>query len=573
MYFRRALAPGLLASLGLLTSAAGASAQAALTRVSVDSYGAEADGDSAWNRPAFSSDGRFVAFASYATNLVYGDYNGVADVFVFDRASSVTVRVSIDSAGVEGNGDSYSASISGDGRFVAFTSWANNLVATDTFAFSDVFVHDRDPDVNGIFDEGNGITLRVSVRTNGTQANGNSGNPSISRDGTLVAFDSVASNLVAGDRNGVKDVFVHDWVVAQTTRVSLNSSGGEANDQSFSPAISPDGQVVAFVSSANDLVLADKNGVDDVFVHERATGLTEKASVDSAGNAANNWSAGASLSDDGSIVAFYSWADNLVASDKNGSGDVFVHDRATGVTERVSVDSSGTAANGYSLLPSLSSDGSVVAFESGADNLVAHDVNGFDDVFVHDRTTGATTIASMNGLGAIGDGYSAGPALTSDGRFVAFASYATNLITTDTNLQGDVYVLDRSVNQDASWNNYGAGYPGTLGIPSLTASADPVFGTTINVDVGNSLGLATPGLLFAGLSPASIPTSAGGTLLVNFVLMVPLVVSAGGESLPATIPYDPAFYGVQVCLQVLEADSGAAHKLSFTPGLALIFGR
>jgi len=331
--------------------------------------------------------------------------------------------------------------------------------------------------------------------------------------------------------------------------------------------------VVGFVSSATDLVTGDMNGVDDVFVHDLTTGVTERVSVDSMGNAANDWSAGPSLSNDGQIVAFYSWANNLIATDKNGMGDVFVHDRMSGTTERVSVDSAGKGGNGYSLLPALSSDGSVVAFESGADNFVANDSNGFDDVFVRDRNAGTTAVASMSALGAIGDGYSANPAITADGRFVAFASYAGDLIPGDTNGQGDVYALDRSVNQDASWNNYGAGFPGTLGIPSLTASADPDFGTTIQVDVGNSLGAATPGLLFAGLSQASIPTSAGGTLLVNFVLMVPLDVPARGESLSASIPSDPSLVGVHVDLQVLELEAGAAQKISFTPGLELTFGR
>jgi Tol biopolymer transport system component len=331
--------------------------------------------------------------------------------------------------------------------------------------------------------------------------------------------------------------------------------------------------VVGFVSSATNLVASDQNGVDDIFVHDLTTGGTERVSVDSMGNAADDWSAGPSLSNDGQIVAFYSWANNLIAVDKNGTGDVFVHDRMSGVTERVSVDSAGKAGNGYSLLPALSSDGSVVAFESGAGNFVANDTNGFDDVFVRDRNAGTTSVASMSALGVIGDGYSASPAITADGRFVAFASYADDLIAGDANAQGDVFVLDRSVNQDASWNNYGAGFPGTLGIPTLTASADPVFGTTIQIDVGNSLGGATPGLLFAGLSQASIPTSAGGTLLVDFFLMVPLVVPAGGESLAASIPSDPSLVGVHVDLQVLEIDAGAAQKISFTPGLELTFGR
>jgi hypothetical protein len=564
--------PGLVL-LSILGASARASAQQPITRMSVDSSGAEANGDSAASRVSVSGDGRYVAFASSASDLVAGDGNNKMDVFVHDVTTGATVRVSVDSSGVEGNNDSFSPAISGTGRFVAFTSLAKNLVTGDTNGFADVFLHDRDPDGNGIFDEGNGTTIRVSIRTSGLQGNGASGNPSISDNGEFIAFDSAASNLVASDTNLVKDVFVRDWVFSTTTRVSVDSTGLQANDQSVSPSISRDGNVVGFTSSATNLVANDTNFQDDVFVRDRYAGVTEIVSVDSAGNAADNWSAGASVSNDGQFVAFYSWADNLVAGDGNFQGDVFLRDRAAGTTERVSIDSAGNEADGYSLVPAVSPDGSVVAFESGADNLVANDTNGFDDVFVRDRLAGTTAVVSMNCLGAIGDGYSASPSITSDARFVAFASYASNLIPNDTNATGDAFLFDRSLNQDASWFNYGAGYPGTLGVPGLTASAAPVFGTTINVDLDNSLGANTPGLLFAGVSQAQILTSAGGALLVNPILIMPVVVLAGGDSFPASIPSDWSLCGVQVDLQVLELDAGAPKGISFTPGLDLVFGR
>jgi Tol biopolymer transport system component len=564
---------GAFTSFALLLTASAAAAQEALTRMSVDSAGAQADGDSAWSRPAVSGDGRYVAFASDADDLVAGDTNGVADVFVHEVATGVTVRVSVDSAGVQGNRDSFSPSLSESGRFVAFTSLANNLIASDTHGLADVFVHDRDPDGNGIFDEGNGVTFRVSIRGAGLEANGASGNPSISANGLLVAFDSSATNLVASDSNNVKDVFLRDWLNQKTTRMSVDSLGVQGNDQSFSPSISRDGGAVGFTSSATNLVAGDGNFQDDVFVRVLAAGTTEIVSVGPLGNPGDNWSAGASLSNDGQFVAFYSWADDLVGGDLNNQGDVFLRDRALGTTERVSVDSAGAEADGYSLLPAVSADGMVVAFESGAGNLVANDGNGLDDVFVRDRAAGTTAAASMNCLGAIGDAYSASPSIASDGRFTAFASYAANFLVSDTNGQGDVFLFDRTVDQNAFWFNYGAGFNGTLGIPNLTASANPVFGATIDVDVDNSLGAATPALLFAGLGRTSIPTSAGGTLLVDFVLMVPIVVAAGGDALSATIPYDLSLCGVAVDLQVLEADAGAAYGISFTPGLELDFGR
>jgi WD40 repeat protein len=559
--------------LALTLSASLAAAQEALTRMSVDSSGAESNGDSASSRPSVSGDGRFVAFASFADNLVAGDTNKAEDVFVHELATGITVRVSVDSSGIQGNRDSFSPSISATGRFVAFTSLANNLIASDTRGFADVFVHDRDPDGNGIYDEGNGITFRASIRTGGLEANGPSGNPSISDNGQFVAFDSSATNLVTADTNAVKDVFVRDWLTPKTTRVSVDSGGLQANDQSFSPSISRDGNVVGFTSSATNLVASDMNFQDDIFCRDLYAGATDLVSVDSFGGQGDNGSAGASLSNDGQFVAFYSFADNLVAGDGNSQGDVFLHDRAIGTTERVSVDSSGNESNGYSLLPSISADGLTVAFQSDASNLAQNDGNGLVDVFVRDRAYGTTAVASMNCVGQIGDGYSASPSITIDGRLTAFGSYATQLIVNDTNGQGDVYLFDRTVNQNAFWFNYGVGYSGTLGIPNLTASANPVFGTTFDVDVDNSLGAATPALLLAGLNQASIPTSAGGTLLVDILLIAPIVVAAGGDALSASIPQDPALCGVSLDLQVLEADAGAPHGISFTPGLDLVFGR
>ena len=570
---RRSLRVGGIVLLALVAASAAAPAQQPITRMSVDSSGAESDDDSAWSPPAISGDGRYVAFASYATNLVAGDTNGETDVFVKEVATGVLVRVSVDSSGVQGNRNSYSPAISSTGRFVAFTSLASNLVAGDTNGDTDVFVHDRDPDGNGIFDEGNGITFRVSIRTSGLEANSASGHPSISDDGSQVAFDSGASNLVVGDTNRVTDVFVRDWVVSQTTRVSVDSSGVQGDGESAAPSISRNGNVVGFHSFATNLVAHDVNNQYDVFVRDRSAGATEIVSVDSSGIAADKWSFGASLSDDGQFVAFYSWSDNLVAGDTNSTGDVFLRDRAARTTERVSVDSAGNEADGPSFSPAVSPDGTVVAYESGADNLVANDGNGLDDLFVRDRSAGTTSVVSMSCLGEFGDGFSTLTAITSDNRFVAFASYADNLIANDTNGFGDVLLLDRSVNQDASRFNYGGGYPGTLGVPTLLASADPVFGTTLDIDVGNSLGANTPALLLAGFGQASIPTSAGGTLLVDFVLMTPIVVLSGGDALSATIPSDFSLCGVQVDLQVLEIDAGAAHGISFTQGLDLVLGR
>ena len=258
-----------------------------------------------------------------------------------DRNTGATERVSLDSTGTQGNSDSLSPSISADGRYVAFYSFASNLVTGDSNGASDIFVHDRNT----------GDTERVSVDSGGTQGNSGSYGPSISSDGRYVAFHSFASNLVAGDSNGVVDIFVHDRNTGDTERVSLDSSGTQGNSGSANPSISSDGRYVAFYSFASNLVAGDTNGAYDIFVHDRNTGDTERVSVDSSGTQGNSDSANASISSDGRYVAFFSGASNLVTGDSNGFSDIFVHDRNSGDTERVSVDSSGTQGNSDSLHP------------------------------------------------------------------------------------------------------------------------------------------------------------------------------------------------------------------------------
>ena len=398
-----------------------------ITRVSVASDGTEAD-SSSYN-PSISSDGRYVAFHSSATNLVAGDTNGYEDIFVHDTQTGTTTRVSVASNGTEGDSPSYNPSISSDGRYVAFESWARNLVAGDTSWEDDIFIHDTQT----------GTTTRVSVASNGTEADSSSYNPSISSDGRYVAFESDATNLVAGDTNGYDDIFVHDTQTGTTTRVSVASDGTEANDYSSEPSISSDGRYVAFSSDATNLVAGDTNQRDDIFIHDTQTGTTTRVSVASDGTEGDGVSWTSSISSDGRYVAFDSRAKNLVAGDTNWKDDIFVHDTQTGTTTRVSVASDGTEADGNSYNPSISSDGRYVAFISYATNLVAGDTNGDWDVFVHDTQTGTTTRVSVASDGTEGNGTSYALSISSDGRYVAFSSDATNLVAGDTNVMDDVF--------------------------------------------------------------------------------------------------------------------------------------
>jgi Tol biopolymer transport system component len=284
-------------------------------------------------------------------------------------------------------------------------------------------------------------TERISVDSAGMPSNGVSGHPSISADGRFVAFESQATNLVAGDTNAVKDVFVHDRVTGTTERVSVDSNGAQANGLSARPSITPDGRFVAFESEATNLVAGDMNSYQDIFIHDRVTGETSRVSVAFDGGDPDSASVRATLSADGRYVAFESQAMNLVPNDTFDQSDVFVRDRLNGSTERVSVDSSGAQAFHDSWSASISADGRYVAFESAADNLVPNDTNHTNDVFVHDRATGQTTRVSLNDAGAEANSESGAPAISADGRWVAFYSYASNLAPNG-GLGANVFVRD-----------------------------------------------------------------------------------------------------------------------------------
>ncbi|HKU52850.1 MAG TPA: hypothetical protein VJQ25_10315, partial [Nitrospira sp.] len=369
--------------------------------------------------PDISTDGRYIAFSSWATNLVSGDTIDKRDVFVFDRQTGRTDRVSVHSSGAQAQADSVYPSISDDGRFVAFKSPATNLVDNDTNAKWDIFVRDRQ----------SGQTIRVSVDSNGVQGNQDSHEPAISANGRFVAFQSDADNLVIQDHNNVSDVFVHDQQTGLTERISVEFNGLEANGGSYKPTLSANGQYGAFTSRASNLVSGDANGWGDIFVYDRQNGLTERISIDSNGSEANGDSWTPVISADGRFVAFDSDASNLVSGDTNNTADVFVHDRQTGLTFRASVNSNGEQSNGVSSQAAISGDGRFVAFSSSAGDLVAEDTNEKTDVFIHDNQTGLTELASVGSNGAISNGYSYDPSLSGDGTYIAFDSIATNLVS------------------------------------------------------------------------------------------------------------------------------------------------
>lgn len=532
-------------------------------RVSVSSTGVE--GDDLSQTPTISADGRFVAFTSYAWNFVPG--NSVRpDVFVHDRLTGSIERVSVDSSGADANGGSYGSSLSADGRFVVFTSNATNLVPNDTNGRYDVFIRDRLL----------GTTERVSVDSNGGEADGHSYisafGSSVSSDGNIVVFESDATNLVAGDGNLLSDVFVRDRSAGTTRRISARLSAGDSDGYSGQAACSADGQVFVFISSATNLVGNDSNGYQDAFLYDASTDSIELISADPGGGAANQESYYPSISGDGQVVAYTSYATNLVAGDTNGFLDGFVWYRATGLTALVSVDVNGGPANNHSYAGSLSDDGAYVAFESDASDLVPVDASS-KDVFIRDLIAGVTTIVSVDNAGNPANGQSYNwPRISAAGDIVVFQSDASNLISGDTNGVSDIFLRDLSCDVDATWSNFGAGFPGQNGVPALTAQNDPILGTTFVIDIGSSAANWTIAAFLVGLQSTSIPLKKGGDLLVLPLLSFVFALPPTGTTFSEFIETDPGLCGLQVYAQTLVVDPGAAKGQSASAGLSVTVG-
>ena len=388
-------------------------------------------------RPWISGDGRYVAFDSDSASLVAGDTNRVRDVFIYDRDNGTVERVSVGPGARQANGDSQRPTLSSDGRFVAFWSAADNLVETDTNNETDCFIHDRR--THG--------TFRVDRGPDDEQADGECARPVISGDGKLVAFESAATNLekpgVLGkstDTNKSRDIFLRDIDAGTTTRISVTSEGKQGTGESVRPAISSDGRYVAFQSDA-PLQQDDTNKKTDVYLHDRVSGETTRVSIGPGGVEGGGGSFSPTMSADGRLISYWSNASNLVAGDTNKAGDVFVFDRSDGSTVRISVGDGEVQGDGMSSDPSMSPDGRHVAFWSGAANLVPDDTNDKRDIFLADRETGTVTRVSVADDGTQGDGDSFSPNVGAGGGLVAFDSTARTLVPDDPKTKGsDVFL-------------------------------------------------------------------------------------------------------------------------------------
>jgi WD40-like Beta Propeller Repeat len=455
--------------------------------------------DFAASHPAISADGRSVAFETAADDLGVSDGNGVSDVYVRDRVSGETEKVSVPLVDAEADGASFAPTISADGRYVAFLSDATNLVVAyygdvpgchdrhghdhceeegegegytegaDTNEVSDVYVRDRCV-ANGVsIDDCTPRTVRVSVADPsfaGEEPDAPVLAAAISPSGHRVGFVTGAHNIVTGDGNGKSDVFVRDLVSETTVRVSNKADGSEGDRDAAAdrPAFSADDRVVAF-TTATGIVADDGNGANDVYLRDLVDDAVERVSADAGGEADRAGQPAVSAA--GRYVAFVSTAELAGPEPASGSDDVFVRDRRTGIIDRVTVATGGRAVPGYSSDlhgVSISADGRFVTFASDL-AYTPDDANGASDAYVHDRLTNMTEIVSVATDGTTSaTGVSLRPVISADARFVAFdtddpalldSTAGTGELGPDTNGVRDVLVrgvdpanLDHDFNGD-----------------------------------------------------------------------------------------------------------------------------
>lgn len=490
------------------------------------------------NTGSISDDGRYVAFSSQATNLYADDTNGETDCFVHDNLTGATVLISRGIGGGVANGASMRPCLSSDGRYVAFTSTASNLIWDDMNGMVDIFRYDRDPDEDGTFDEpGETAIIRASVGPGGVESNGHSRSYewAISDDGDRIVFESEATNLVPGDTNGLQDCFLRIVSAGTTTRVSVSTAGAQSTGTTAAPAISGNGLVVVVNANSSPgssgLIPDDTNDLPDVFVRDLAAGTTTRVSVASDGSEGNGFSLWGTISDDGNLVTFESAATNLVGGDTNGFVDVFVHDRATGATERVNLDPGGAQANNASQAGAISGDGQFVVFPSMAANLVGGDTNEAQDLFVHDRLTGETVRANRAVDGTQPDGWSFGGSLTDDGASVAFLSTATNLGPgPDTNGATDVFIRGEPF---LGTGGTGGGTPGDTCACLCAPAADSVGvdANPVTFSVNGPIDPHTEGILYARGTPRPLVPVIPGDPIAFGIRVGPVPQAAGIDAL------------------------------------------
>ena len=471
------------------------------------------------NGPVIGGDGRYVVFVSEASNLVAGDTNGVNDVFRKDRSTGEVVRVSTAADGAQTTvAAGGQIGLSADGRYVVFTTADSGLVAGDTNGLPDAFRKDLTT----------GAVIRVSTAVDGSQSDGPSLVESITPDGRYVLFQSQATNLVAGDTNGVIDVFLKDLSDGSILRASTDAAGNQVNAPSGSGYVTPDGRYVLFGSFASNLIAGDTNGQPDLFRKDLTDGSIVRVNIraDGSQTAAGVRLRDYEISDDGRYAVFSSDATTLIpGGTSNGKHNGFRKDLVTGEVLQVNVRLDGVQAgpNGDGVgNMDISADGRYVAFADDAGNLVTGDDNGTSDVFVKDMDTGELLGASFRADGVVGNSGTVNPFVDDAGELAAFTSFSDNLVSGDTNGVNDAFIKNLRTGRISrvSTGNYtgpataprhtlsgvflGAGVDGDVnGQPSAAADGDADDGVTFPMpfNVGQS-------------STVRVTASAAGTLAV-----------------------------------------------------------
>ncbi len=408
--------------------------QAALELISVSSNEEQGNAASGNNDlpSAVSDDGRFVMFISGATNLAPGDTGNDLDAFVRDRQAGTTERVSVSNTGAEANSQTQEADMSGDGRYVIFLSGDNTLVPNDNNPGQDIFIRDRQAGTTQLALPGIGGTAEFGFSVDRIAISGN---------GRYIAFHTFGA-LSPEDEVGVRDIYVYDREAGTVDFISDNNSS-TARGHSFNPSISDDGRYVAYHSMADDLVAGDTNERMDVFVFDRQTRQTERVSLTQGGAQTNNDSLEASISNDGRFVSYSSEATNIAPQDTDANQDIYVYDRQNDTTQLVSLRSDETrpapnSAGSASRDSRISGNGRYVTFQSDLP-LDSGDINILTDIYVRDLTTGTTEWVSRSG-----GGYNYAPAISNDGRYVAFSSTSDRMSSNDSNDRADIFLADRA---------------------------------------------------------------------------------------------------------------------------------
>jgi Tol biopolymer transport system component len=506
-----------------------------------------------------SSDGRFVLFTSTNSNYVAGDTNGLPDLFVIDRTTGGIERVNVASdgseeTGYEDEGFLRFSSISDDGNLVAFTTAA--VFDPDDNPGWDVYLRDRAAGTTTLVSKGSSKGTIFESALLGQ----------VTRDGSHVVFMSTLTTLVSGDTNSAADVFEWEVATGAMVRVSVDSSGKQLFLPNTYPHPSADGSVVAFtqVQLHGDVIRGFYTYVKDL-----NTGILDRADLDSTGTFTSSYSTLDAISRDGRYVLFHC-AESLVPEDTNGKSDGFVRDRTLATTERV------TFAPGFAEIPdtsfarALSDDGRRVEFVTSA-GLTPDDDDSSQDVFVANRDTGAVLRVSLGPNGEESVVATDGVALSGDGSIALFTAAVDDLWPGDADATEDGFVRELST-VAAAWTNYGSGFPGRNGEPTLVLGDVPRRTLDVTLSIGNSSGTYTVAVLLFGAASQSLPTGLGGTLLVSPLEWIAVPLSPYANDLPFTVPADGNLPGVHVYLQALELDPWAARGVSFTPGLDATIG-